>query len=777
SSEDSDTDSMSEDESETKAQVEALEASLHGNPFDYDSHVQYIKLLRKQGDVEKLTLARESMSSVFPLSPEMWLEWAKDEVTIRPRGEVLVAVEKLYERGVADYLSVSLWCDYLNFIQEYDPSVRDCSSAGISKARNLFERALTAGGLHIPEGHKIWDLYREFEQAIFLDILEKDPQAQEKQRLRIRNLFHRQLSVPLAEIEATYQVYKVWEVEDGGLADGNGSSNDVFPGYQKALKMLNARIDFEEKISKEDSDSEKLLAFLAYLKFEHSFGDPARLQILYERAIEKFPVSADLWAEYTLYLDKTFKTARIVRETYYRATRNCYWVGELWVRYLLSLERSRCSEEELSSVFERALACTSSSFDEYLNIVLTRVDGLRRRISTSVQTEDGISYTLIRDILQRASDYLAPHLKNSESFLHLQSYWSRLEIKLGKDLTAARGVWESLLKISGSILEAWQGYIAMEIETGNIDEARSLYKRCYSKRFPGTGSEDICHSWVRFEREYGSLENFDIAVQKVTPRLQELQLFKSQQESKNAAAPKSESREISKKVVPEKRKPTLDSSGGEMVSKRQKTTSGKLKKIGDNVKAQTMVSAEASDSHGADSSKTAGGSAERIPNPSSRTCATFDDQCTAFISNLNFRTSEKDLRSFFADVGGVVDIRILKDKFTNRPRGLAYIDFSDDEHLGAALEKNKQCLLGKKLSVLKSVPQRGGSKKKRDDDEGEKSKDDEQRRRSKGGEVELKGKVTFAVPRSVKPQLRSSSSQVMNPAAISNEEFRKMFLK
>lgn len=42
---------------------------------------------------------------------------------------------------------------------------------------------------------------------------------------------------------------------------------------------------------------------------------------------------------------------------------------------------------------------------------------------------------------------------------------------------------------SGSMVEAWQGYIAWEIETGNINEARSLYKRCYSKRFPGTGSE------------------------------------------------------------------------------------------------------------------------------------------------------------------------------------------------------------------------------------------------------------------------------------------------
>lgn len=39
------------------------------------------------------------------------------------------------------------------------------------------------------------------------------------------------------------------------------------------------------------------------------------------------------------------------------------------------------------------------------------------------------------------------------------------------------------------MLEAWQGYIAMEIELGHLNEAGSIYRRCYSKRFSGTGSE------------------------------------------------------------------------------------------------------------------------------------------------------------------------------------------------------------------------------------------------------------------------------------------------
>lgn len=56
-------------------------------------------------------------------------------------------------------------------------------------------------------------------------------------------------------------------------------------------------------------------------------------------------------------------------------------------------------------------------------------------------------------LFQRASEHLSPQLKGTYSLLQMHSYWAHLEsrrgkdlIACGKDLTAARGVWESLLK-------------------------------------------------------------------------------------------------------------------------------------------------------------------------------------------------------------------------------------------------------------------------------------------------------------------------------------------
>ncbi|KAJ6394975.1 hypothetical protein OIU77_024064 [Salix suchowensis] len=571
----SDSDSDSDDESQQIEELRTLEIELSSNPSNYDSHVQYIKLLRKMGEIDKLKQAREAMNNVFPLSSDMWRDWAKDEASISgPEG--FTGVEKIYDRGVFDYLSVSLWCDYLNYIQEHDPSVRECSPDGISKARNLFERALTAAGLHVAEGNKIWESYREYELAVLHTIDENDIKAKELQVQRIRNIFHRQLSVPLVNLRSTLLAYKAWEVEQGTDLDAkssevDGISSHLASAYQKAMEAYNARAQHEEQISMQNlSDTEKFRNFMNYLKFEKSVGDPARVQVLYERAMVDFPISSDLWLDYTRYLDRTLKVGNVLRDVYSRATKNCPWIGELWVLYMLSLERGRAPEKEISSVFEKSLQCTLSTIEEYLDLFLTRVHGLRRRIICGAEVNDVLDYSLIRETFQHASDYLSPHLKNTDGLLRLYAYWARLEMNLGKDLVAARGVWESLLKISGSTLEAWQGFIAMETESGHIREARSIYKRCYSKRFAGTGSEDICHSWLRFEEEFGTLEDFDHAMQKVTPRLEELKLYRIQQETKAST----DQSEISgKRIAREKRKGGSTATDEESSAKRQKNYS------------------------------------------------------------------------------------------------------------------------------------------------------------------------------------------------------------
>ncbi|KAL5231505.1 hypothetical protein ABZP36_030281 [Zizania latifolia] len=778
--------------------IQALERALQEQPLDYDSHVQYIQCLRKSGKIDKLRAAREDMNKYFPLTPKMWQEWTKDEISLSTSHESFGDIEMLYERGVQEYLSVRVWRDYLDYVEEHDQSVSQCSPSGLTKMRNLFERAITAGGLHVTDGSKLWDAYREYEMAI-LTIIDGDDEEKEKQVQRIRVLFHRQLSVPLADMESTLAEYKSWEAEQGNANDPSldfdGVPSNVVSAYKKATEMYNVRKQYEDKLSIVDaSEGDKLPEFLKYIKFEESSGDPARVQVLYERAVSELPVSNELWVGYTSYLDRILKLPAVLKSVYHRATRNCTWVSELWVRYLLSLERICASEEELQHVFEQALQCSFPNVKEYLNIYLTRVDSLRRRLS------DGLDFLLIRQTFTDATEFLSPQMGTDELLL-VHAYWAKLEHNLGKDLAAARAVWENSLKKSGSVLEVWQHYISMEIETGHIHEARSLYKRCYSKRFAGSGSEDICHAWIRFEREHGTLDDYDLAVKKVNPRLKELMMFKAQQEVKvdPYAVPKetanandsSQKRKPSKMPTKQqppakKRKdnpPKSDVPSDDQGSKEQRGSSDRVK-AGEVSGEKTGASMEM---------KMDGSQTENIASKESKPNF-YSDKCTVYMSNIDLTANEEHIRRFFSDIGGVTAIRLLKDRFTKKSRGLAYVDFSDNEHLEAAIRKSKQKLLGKKVSVARSDPSKGkksretGSFSKDQDklaasgDHGENavvpSRSDKEIQKD---EPRITGKNTFAAPRSVIKPLgwtkKDDKSDVGAEELKSNEDFRNLLLK
>ncbi|CAN6922054.1 unnamed protein product [Brassica oleracea] len=791
SSDDSgESDSESEDEAESNHQIETLESELSANPYNYDAYVQYIKLLRKTANLEKLRQAREAMSAMFPLSPSLWLEWARDEASLASSDNVPEIV-KLYERGLSDYQSVSLWCDYLNFLREFDPSVNGYTPDGISKMRSLFERAIPAAGFHVTQGNRIWEGYREFEQGILDTIDKADLEERNKQIQRIRSIFHRHLSVPLKDLNSTLITYKAWELEQGtdldiGSDDLSKVSPQVAVANKKAQQMYSERAHLEENISKKDlSDTEKFQHFMSYIKFEQTSGDPTRVQAIYERAVTEFPVSSDLWIDYTSYLDKTLKVGKAITHAYSRATRSCPWTGDLWTRYLLALERGSASENDIYAVFEKSLQCTFSSFEEYLELFLTRVDGLRRRmISTSmVETLD---YSLIRETFQQASDYLTPQMQNTDSLVRLHAYWANLELNIGKDLAGARGVWDSFLKKSGGMLAAWQAYIDMEVRLGHVKEARSIYRRCYTRKFDGTGSEDICHGWLHFEREHGALEDFDHAVQKVTPRLEELQLIRLQQESAPVKPSAGVKEHNPQKSTREKRKagPNVEE---ESSAKRQKSKGQKMNDEEAEGKTATVPNKKSK----SETEKAADSKREESEGAKPVKPKIFTDECTAFLSNLSAKAQEEDIRKFFSDVGGVASIRILHDKGTGKPRGLAYVDFVDDEHLAAAIAKNRKMLLGKKISIARSNPKKGKKDFTRRGNEGSGNSKDasqvsdkakeplggETEGEKRGDEVEVRGKNTFAIPRTVKALGFTTPKPIADETPKSNDEFRNMFLK
>ena len=58
-----------------------------------------------------------------------------------------------------------------------------------------------------------------------------------------------------------------------------------------------------------------------------------------------------------------------------------------------------------------------------------------------------------------------------------------------------------------------------------------------------------------------------------------------------------------------------------------------------------------------------------------------------FVGNLSFETSEVELRDLFGACGPVNEVSIITDKFTQKPRGFAFVTMATPEGAQAAVQQ------------------------------------------------------------------------------------------
>ena len=71
-----------------------------------------------------------------------------------------------------------------------------------------------------------------------------------------------------------------------------------------------------------------------------------------------------------------------------------------------------------------------------------------------------------------------------------------------------------------------------------------------------------------------------------------------------------------------------------------------------------------------------------------------------FVGNLSFKVTEDDLSAVFSDYGEVMEVRIINDRETGRPRGFGFVTMASKEEADKAIEGlNKQEIEGRALTV------------------------------------------------------------------------------
>lgn len=205
-----------------------------------------------------------------------------------------------------------------------------------------------------------------------------------------------------------------------------------------------------------------------------------------------------LWQAYAYYLQDHLKVPAAVNEVYSRALRNCPWVGSLWANALRALELGSAFDKQHASLYNSALQAGLQTADDYMEVVLARLDGLRHRGADHLQD--------LRQGFQQAAELMQTYFPDyTDRTLRIHAYWADCELHMGKDPAAAEAVWEGVLKSTvARYVEAWLGYTTMLVGSGNTAQARRVYKRGYSRKLEEGGQLFLCEAWLRLEREHGT---------------------------------------------------------------------------------------------------------------------------------------------------------------------------------------------------------------------------------------------------------------------------------
>ncbi|XP_065313538.1 squamous cell carcinoma antigen recognized by T-cells 3-like isoform X1 [Gordionus sp. m RMFG-2023] len=241
-----------EEQSKTNKKIIDILHEIDKNPFRYDLYLTLIKIYKENGDFEELRDVRKKISNIFPLPPDIWLDWINDEIRmhdddsqqipdlVSANGEISTElmvdpILTLFERAVKDRLCVDTWLEYAQY------AVGRTGTIGVSGVRAILEAGLAQAGLHVTQGALIWDAYREFESALadgYAQALEiaiqqitqftpaSSPSEVESatsplsielsaQDKRVLSLFKRQLAVPLLGMEATLGEFQTWSTKMG----------------------------------------------------------------------------------------------------------------------------------------------------------------------------------------------------------------------------------------------------------------------------------------------------------------------------------------------------------------------------------------------------------------------------------------------------------------------------------------------------------------------------------------------------------------------------------
>ncbi|KAG2203761.1 hypothetical protein INT47_012694 [Mucor saturninus] len=436
-----------------------------------------IETLKQVNLPEQLENARLSMHEVYPLSEGLWLDWINDAKKEAGTEEGRAKLMNLYMQAQEDYLSMTIWKDYVDFILEnfhdkFDNATEEDTEL-IESTREDILVAVRATQFHIKQSQEIWKPFVEFE----IEILNKFKKPEQQQR--VKQLFLSRLAVLHIDYQDTFDSFSTFTStwDNSKYEETMKEANKIYSHTKSAAEERDL---FEINIV---SSGYTLDAFYQYIeneKISKFMTSVNNVRCLYERAIVYYCTDPTLWDDYILYLIEKGRVASLLNTVIIRAIRNCPWSGTLYAHKARLLESEKATEDQMNG---QLIGKKATDADDVVRMELVFMESL---------------------------EYLTEAFPDSgDPYYRIEKCYASISKKRLYDADRARQLWETIVKKHGRDTEAWISYITFERDEGDYQACETLFKKAMEKNVDNPVR--LIEAWNAFEREFGTIETYEKA--------------------------------------------------------------------------------------------------------------------------------------------------------------------------------------------------------------------------------------------------------------------------
>ena len=392
-----------------------------------------------------------SCRSIF----ERWMEWQPEDqywltyINFEMRYKEIDRARELFERFVMCHPDVKNWIKFAKFEQRH---------GFINSARAIYERAIEFFGDEYMD-EKLFIAFAQFEET-------------QKEHERARGIY--KYALDKMPKDKTAELYKAYTIHEKKFGEKVGIENVI---------MKKRKVQYEEEVTEDPMNYD---AWFDYVRLVETEGDQEIIRETYERAIANVPPSKEkrfwrryiyLWINYAVYEEIEAGDMERARQVY----RTCldliphkrFTFAKLWLLYAQFEIRQRDVNMARRALGTALGKCPKSKlFRGYIDLEIQLREFQRCR-------------TLYEKFLLFDPENCSAWMKFAE-----------LEGLLG-DLERARGIFE--LAVNQPRLDMpellWKQYIDFEVEQGENDNARALYRRLLNK----TTHVKVWLSLIQFE--------------------------------------------------------------------------------------------------------------------------------------------------------------------------------------------------------------------------------------------------------------------------------------